>query len=440
MKSIRGLNKDYWLFWFASSFGMGASNILQYVLSLYVLDITGSATLFASMLSIIIIPRILLTPVAGVMADRVKKSRLMALILLGEAVVLGFYFLIGQFADIGIVLIYVLVIVLEAGEIFYGGCEAAILPELVTSEKLKDAISISKVDDGIVNVASPLIAALIYDRLSIAVAFAVIGGINLLSFVLQALIRPKYAAEPVESAKKPSIWSDFKDGVVCIKENSFLRGFIKVMPLANAFFGATFAVSVAYLLRQTYAVDAWVYSAYCSVTAAMSMIVPLFAVPLVKKHPPNKLFFAATMTIAAGILVIGICAVCGIYKLLPIAVSIVLITVFDCVTIAAAIPMQMTASIMLQTGVEKNILGRVSAALRMVSIASAALGEMLFGVLNDLTWVWLSIFLGAVGVATASLLFKRVMKAHEQTKNNIGPSDEKEENARNNPLRKVKSI
>ena len=35
MKSYEGLIKDYWLFWFASSLGMGASNILQYVLSLY---------------------------------------------------------------------------------------------------------------------------------------------------------------------------------------------------------------------------------------------------------------------------------------------------------------------------------------------------------------------------------------------------------------------
>lgn len=46
MKNAKGLNRDYWLFWFASSLGMGASNILQYVLSLYVLDLTGSATLF----------------------------------------------------------------------------------------------------------------------------------------------------------------------------------------------------------------------------------------------------------------------------------------------------------------------------------------------------------------------------------------------------------
>ena len=413
MKTIKSLNKDYWLFWFASTLGMGASNILQYVLSLYVLDITGSATLFASMLSIIIFPRLFLTPVAGVMADRVKKIRMMSLILLGEALVLGSYFFIGRMVTIGIALIYVLVIVLEAGEIFYGGCEAAIIPELVPPEQLKDAISISKVDDGIVQVISPLAAALIYDNLSIAVAFAVIGGLDFLAFVLQALMKPRYEAERIGTASRPSVWKDFMEGVRCIRKDSFLSGFIKVMPLANAFFGATFAVSVTYLLRETYGAETWVYSLYCSVTSATSMIVPLFAVPLVKKYPANRLFFAATMCIAFGIFLIGICAVLGVYELMPMMISVVLITIFDCCTIAAAIPMQMTSSVMIQTGVEKTILGRVSAALRMVSIVSSAAGEMLFGILNDATWVWFPIFLGAIGVASASLLFRKMMTKQE---------------------------
>ncbi len=251
MKSWKGLNRDYWLFWIASSLGMGASNILQYILSLYVLDLTGSATLFASMLSIIIFPRILLTPLAGVMADRVSKIRLMSLILLGETVVLAVYFLIGQTVTIGIALVYLLVVVLEAGEIFYGGCEAAILPELVPQERLKDAISISKVDDGIVQVIAPLAAALIYDHLTIASAFAVIALLNLLSFLLQMQIHPKYEAQHEGAGRKASVWKEFMEGVHCIRRDPFLRGFIKVLPVANAFFGATFSVSVAYLLRQT---------------------------------------------------------------------------------------------------------------------------------------------------------------------------------------------
>ena len=133
--------------------------------------------------------------------------------------------------------------------------------------------------------------------------------------------------------------------------------------------------------------------------------------PIVRKFPANKLCFAATLTIASGILLIGVCAVLGLYQVLPVMASVVLIAVLDCVTIAAAIPMQMTSSIMLQTSVDKNLLGRVSAVLRMIGIASGALGEMLFGALNDATWVWLPIFLGAAGVATASLLFRKVMIA-----------------------------
>ena len=92
------------------------------------------------------------------------------------------------------------------------------------------------------------------------------------------------------------------------------------------------------------------------------------------------------------------------------AASIILITIFDCVTSAAALPMQMTSPIMLQTGVEKTVLGRVSATLRMIGIASGAIGEMLFGLLNDATWVWLPIFLAAASVGFAALLFRRTMK------------------------------
>lgn len=413
VKRYQGLNRDYWLYWFASSLGMGASNILQYVLSLYVLEMTGSATLFASMLSIIIFPRILLTPLAGVLADRTRKIRLMSLILLGEAVLLAVYFRLGQTFTMGILWIYALVILLEIGEVFYGGCSSAILPELVPAEKLEDAISISKVDDGIVRVIAPMAAALIYDNMSIASAFAVIGMLNFLSFVLQRLIHPKYENQHPASVQRPSVWESFMEGIHCIRNNAFLRSFIKVLPIANAFFGATFSVSIAYLLRESYAVDTYTYSLYCSITSAVSMVVPMFAVPIVKKYPAKKIFFVATASIAFEIAMIGIFALLGTSEIIPVALCVVLITILDCLTIAAAMPMQMASSILLQTGVEKSLLGRVSATIRMISIASVAVGEMLFGFLNDVTWVWLPIFVGSTGVGFASLLFSRTMASRQ---------------------------
>lgn len=404
---MRGLNKDYWLYWVASSASMAASNILQYVLSLYVLEITGSATIFASVLSIIIFPRLLLTPIAGVLADRVKKMTFMSWIVLGEAIVLACYCMLGQIFTIELVWIYILVIVLEIGEIFYGGPAAAILPELVPKEKLKDAIALSQVDDGIVVVVAPMAAAVIYEKLSLSCAFGIIAGLNFFAFLLQRCIFPKYVVQHNQEEQKHSFVADFKEGLQIIRKDSFLKNFVRVLPVANAFFGATFSVCVMYLLRESFQLSAYAYGLYCSVTASMSMLVPMFVVPIVKKYPAGKIFWIATMLIGIEIAGIGGLAYAGLQGMLPITVVVVGITILDCMTIAEAIPMQMSSSVLLQTNVKQEVLGRVSSVVKMVSIAAVAAGEMLFGYLNDTINVWVPIFVGAIGVGIAALLYKK---------------------------------
>ena len=51
--------------------------ILRLALSMYVLELTGSATIFAGILSIAIIPTILLSPCGGILADRAIRRNIM---------------------------------------------------------------------------------------------------------------------------------------------------------------------------------------------------------------------------------------------------------------------------------------------------------------------------------------------------------------------------
>lgn len=74
MKAWKGFPKEYWMYRADSSLAGEGSNILQYLLSLYVLELTGSGTRFASMLSIIVFPKILISPFAGVAADRAPAA------------------------------------------------------------------------------------------------------------------------------------------------------------------------------------------------------------------------------------------------------------------------------------------------------------------------------------------------------------------------------
>lgn len=388
---------------------MAASNVLQYILSLYVLELTGSATLFASMLSVIIVPRLFLTPVAGVFADRVRKIRLMSWIVLGEAVILAAYaFFNGQFS-LRIGWVYFLVVALEIGEVFYDGSDAAVLPELVPPEQIKNAISISKIDDGIVKVTSPMLAALIYSTVTLPWAFSVVAFLNLAAFFMQRCIRPQYETVKGSAPKKKlALWRDFLQGVGHIRQDGFLRGFIAVLPLVNTFFSATFSVCVMYLLRESYQLSAYAYGLYCTVTSSMSLIVPLLAVPVVKRFPVRQIYAVSTGLIAVEILGIACAAYLGLNGYIPVMASVVVITVLDCTTIAEAIPMQMASSAILQTSVPKELLGRVSSTVKMVSIGSVALGDLLFGALNDLTEVWIPIFLASLGLACASLLYRKI--------------------------------
>lgn len=68
--------KDFSLLILGKLVSLLGSNMQQFALSLYVLALTGSATIFASMLSISILPRIILSPIAGVFGDWFDRKKL----------------------------------------------------------------------------------------------------------------------------------------------------------------------------------------------------------------------------------------------------------------------------------------------------------------------------------------------------------------------------
>ncbi|MFD1402085.1 hypothetical protein [Robinsoniella peoriensis] len=71
-------SKDFNLMVFGQVISILGSSLLRFALSLYVLDITGRADMFATLLAISNIP-LLLTPVGGAIADRFNRRNLMVI-------------------------------------------------------------------------------------------------------------------------------------------------------------------------------------------------------------------------------------------------------------------------------------------------------------------------------------------------------------------------
>ncbi|ESL02418.1 hypothetical protein GCWU000282_02553 [Catonella morbi ATCC 51271] len=155
-------DKNYISYFLATAFSMGSSNILQFTLALYILEITGSPLVYASILSIIIIPRVMLTPISGVLGDRLKRINIMKTLNLFQVIIMLFYAVYSDICrDISLVSVYALVVLLEMIEVFYNTAESSILSEIIDKDLMEEAVTLSRVDDGIVFVTTPVAAAFV---------------------------------------------------------------------------------------------------------------------------------------------------------------------------------------------------------------------------------------------------------------------------------------
>lgn len=404
-------HSGYIFFWLSTSFSMAASNIIQYVLSLYVLEKTGSATLFATMLSIIVLPRILLTPIAGVQGDRMRRLKMMKIIMfLSTLCLLCFSIGVTIYGTLPIALIYVLVILLEMIEVFYQAAESAIVPEIVPKDLLAEAVSLAKLDDGIVYVAAPAIGTVMYKWFGVQGGLWITALFFFISFILNYGIQTPYYKTPEKKVRR-SFLTDFAAGLHIIKDHAFLSRFIFISPIMTFFFSSVFSVVVAYLFLVSFSIGEEWYGLYRSVTASMVIIVPFFVIPLVKKVETSKLVINSTLIVSTALLLIA--ALTQYVFATGTSAHIfftIAITVLDCITIAVMMPVHMSIATLYHNTIPDAYRSRVLSVSRMLSMIAVPLGNMFFGLLTDFFPPYINIAIAGTAIMGCWFLYKKAFK------------------------------
>ena len=76
----RLFQRDFSIMILGQIISLFGNSILRFSLSLYVLDVTGSAAVFGTILAVSMIPTLVLSPFGGVLADRLPKQKIMAIL------------------------------------------------------------------------------------------------------------------------------------------------------------------------------------------------------------------------------------------------------------------------------------------------------------------------------------------------------------------------
>ncbi|QUI25308.1 MFS transporter [Vallitalea pronyensis] len=218
--------------------------ILMTGFALYIMKKTGSTMQFSITIAISFIPRILISPYAGVIVDRLNKKKMVILLDLIRGLWLMVLWYISLHAQLSIQSIYITLIFFSVCDCFFGPAFSTIYPRIVHKDFLSKGNAISNTITSITNTLSPLVASLIYTGwgLSILLLF------DAMTFIISAFTEFNLYFEDVIVKKTGKIFFEFKEGIMMIKSNRRLRSLLLNGNLTHLFLFPFIEAGVVFLL------------------------------------------------------------------------------------------------------------------------------------------------------------------------------------------------
>lgn len=210
-------NRHFMLLWAAQAVALTAQNGIQFVQIVLIEKLTRSSIQIALIILAFSLPSVLLSPVAGVIVDRLPKNWVMVVSnALRTITVLGYLFVLGVFPGGAYLLaaIYVLTFLSSAIGQFFVPAEAAAIPLLVGGERLLTANALFNLTLIATQVAGLVIVApLLVKIFGITNSFVLIALMYLLSTLMLAFI-PRDVPQPGNSSDATALrraWEEIKE-------------------------------------------------------------------------------------------------------------------------------------------------------------------------------------------------------------------------------------
>lgn len=422
-------DKNFTLYSLGKFVSLLGSNMLQFALSLYVLAVTGSATIFASMLSILIIPRLLLSPIAGVFGDWFDRKKSIIFLDFLNSVIIGVFFIIYFISGgINIALLYVFVILLEITEIFFHSSIAGILPSIVEKEDLMQANATNSLINNIGQLLAPIIGSLIYGYFGMQGILL----ICVISFFLSAvselfLVVPKTHVTP-ERIDLSQFKLDLYEGIKVIKDNKFISSIIGIATIVNFCVGPLFSIGLIFVLKEVLKTTDYQYGIF-QMTLSLSMILtPILLSGFIKKIPIGKLSFITLFSISILTILMSI----GPSSLLINRVNSNIIPFIFILLVSFLVGMTATV-INIATGtlfsqiVPIELMGRTSTVFNLVVTIFIPIGQMIFGLLYDIIPSSYVILSSGLLLMVSVLCYKKILFKVDDTSKELESSVQENE-------------
>lgn len=234
------------------------TSLLRFALSLYVLDITGRADIYATLFAVSSLP-VLFSPIAGALADRFNRKSIMVGLDLTNGLLSLLLLIAFLFNQTSIFVIAIAMILFG----FVGAMDTpvvtAIIPGISASDKLESANGILQGVQSLSGIVAPVLGGLLYGLIGMNHILIIITVLFFLTALLETrILVPQNKTEYSGNIIKV-LAGDLKEGFHYTLTHSFIRKTMLLSVGLNFALTPLFIVGVPYILRVTMNLNTGLY-------------------------------------------------------------------------------------------------------------------------------------------------------------------------------------
>ncbi|MCM1277218.1 MAG: MFS transporter [Lachnospiraceae bacterium] len=352
--------------------------ILKLAMSMYVLEITGSAAVFAGLLSIATIPTIMLSPLGGILADRANRRNIMvALDALTGTSVLCAALLLTEANDL--IVIGVLLVILSVLGAFETPTVQACIPTMLQGENIMKGNAIVNQVASLSSLIAPVLGGILYAAFGLKPVMYASIGCFFVTALFECFIKLGFQPPHSKEGVCAIIKQDFLTSMRYIsKEQTSIAKMLLLIALSRFFVMGIVVVGLPYIVHNVLEFNAKYYGAAESVLAIATIIGSMAAGILATKFRIRKL---SSLLAIMGIFIIP----AGAAFFFPISNFAKYI-----ITVVSLCGMQIAISIfsifavsIIQQRTPNDLIGKVMAYTSAITLCVQPIGQVVYGFLFD---------------------------------------------------------
>ena len=392
----------------AQVFSLLGIEILQFVLPLHLLNLTGSGTLYGGVVAAGFVPYIALSPVGGVIADRTRKRGVMAaldavlaLIMLGYLACSGSQHLVG-------ITVFVLMVAFAAQAIYHP-CVQSALPLVVPTERIPQATAVANQVSMITGIGGPVIGGMVFGFFGLA-PIVVVAAVSFAvsSALVLAFVRIPYEPPVRTEGVLRTAAGDIRDALHFLRMRPVLWQIIAAATLINLFGSSFINIGTPYIVTESLGLS----NQLMGIAQGALAVGGLLGGALVVFMPERFTVKATPCLVGLAAAGIGAVAVVLLVAGEPyVAFAGMLASYLWVMVCCMAASILMTSYLQMETPDE--LTGKVMGLAMMFGNLATPAGQIAYGAAFDLASPWFVAALAAVATALVAVPMSRSFRRGE---------------------------